>query len=124
MLHLNLVVLRRLESLSLSFYALPAADNPQLLFSEAVRTNILPFVNNHRRSLQTIELSLRTAGSWIHPSIFRGGQFDFGPLFKSLYYVPHLNTLSLDIAPSTKISSASRLLKAHANALHTFLSVQ
>jgi hypothetical protein len=76
------------------------------------------------RSLQTIELSLQTAGSSMHPSIFRGGQFDFGPFFKSLYYVPHLNTLALDIAPSTRIASASRLLKAHANTLHTFLSAQ
>ena len=113
------VVLRRLESLSLSFYALPGADNSELLFSDAVRTNILPFLNNHTRSLQTMELSLRTAGSWMHPSIFRGEQFDFGPLFKGLYYVPHLNSLALDITPSTSISSVSRLLKAHANTLHT-----
>jgi len=35
------------------------------------------------------------------------------------YYVSHLNSLALDITSSTSISSVSRLLKAHANTLHT-----
>jgi hypothetical protein len=61
------------------------------------RCHFMPFrafLNNYTRSLQTTELSLRTAGSWMHPSIFRGGQFNFGPLFRGLYYVPHLNSLA------------------------------
>ena len=49
------VVLRRLESLSLSLCALPGANNSELLLSDAVRTNILPFLNNPTRSLQTME---------------------------------------------------------------------
>ena len=40
-------------------------------------------------------------------------------MFKGLYYAAHLNTLSVDITPSTSISSVSRLLKVHANTVHT-----
>ena len=104
------IVLRQLEFLLLllSFYTLLAADNSELLFSDAVRTNILPFFNNHTCSLQTLEMSLRTAGSWMHPLVFRGDQFDLGPLFKGLYYAPHLNTLSLIPFPPF-----SKLMEAH-----------
>ena len=77
--------------MSLSFYALPAADKSELLSSDAVRAST-SFINNHTCSLQTIELSLRTAGSWMHPSMFRDLEFDFGPFRKGLYYAPHLNT--------------------------------
>ena len=75
------VVIWRLGSFSLSFYALPAADNSELLFSDAVK-NTFTFLNNHTRSLQTIELSIRIAGFWMHLYIFRGDQFDFEPCLK------------------------------------------
>jgi hypothetical protein len=101
-----------LEHLSLTLFAPPMCDDSTL--SDSLATHIIGFINRHRQTLRSLDLS----GRILKYTVPLVAKIDLGVLLVSLDNILHLTSLAFNSTPSIDPTAVTRFLDLHSKRLH------
>ena len=101
-----------LEYLSLTLFAPPMCDDSTL--SDSLAAHIKGFIDRHRRTLRSLDLS----GRILKYTIPLVAKIDLGVLLVCLDHIIHLTSLAFNSAPSIDSTAVARFLDLHSKRLH------